>query len=826
VPSIPDDYYAGIIVFYHGEQIVKDSLPSFLKKAQQNNAKLLLITSRTYAESPFLKQALKTYEEAHLLLYGDIFGVSAHEISVLTHMVHEAARTGKVSVHGSGLSETYPVYYADVLQGILHILLSHGGPKVGLLYPRTPVPQIHLARLITKLFPHATIMFIGQEERARQELPQPEGETLVADPYPLSEKLHHVAAFTKVPGVRLPKPRKRRFGSSSRRFLPFGIILAGFAVLLPFITLMFFLFGLLSLKVALTAAKRGELPLAHARAETAHSFLSLAQASASLPVALSRPVGVADMADDYLKRVQAADTAAGVVAALAAAGEAGQHLRASAAREEDLLALTYQLKQAIFGLGELRADQALPAAYQAELATYQPAITRASGLIESLPVLAGLGQERTYLVLFQNNMELRPGGGFIGSYGLLTVKNGGVSRFTVHTVDDADGQLTGAITPPFALERYLGASHLFLRDTNFGVEFGRNAAAAAELLRLSTDTRVDGVIAMDVSFLRSLLRVTGPVYLPAYNENVNAETFYLTAQKHAEANFFPGSSQKQDFLQYVGQAMLRTLTERPDLPATALLTTMEQAVSEKHLMIALAEPGLMRVMTENGLAPSVQPSGEERRADIADVIGVFDANLGTNKVNYYLKRSFSQHVSVQADASREGTMTVLYTNTSAVNSPFGGDYQNYVQVLLPETAEVTGISLNGVEQTLVPAVTSSRVFRAERFVPPAGLEVERTTTDGRSLTGFFLTVPAGTRKSVAISYRLPALHPLPSHFSSVLRVIKQPGTDFDPYGLVLDYDPSFTLVQAPVFASRTENTLRVTQELASDMILPLTFSKE
>ena len=36
--------------------------------------------------------------------------------------------------------------------------------------------------------------------------------------------------------------------------------------------------------------------------------------------------------------------------------------------------------------------------------------------------------ERTYLLLYQNNLEIRPGGGYIGSFGIVKVKNGSATK--------------------------------------------------------------------------------------------------------------------------------------------------------------------------------------------------------------------------------------------------------------------------------------------------------------------------------------------------------------------------------------------------------------
>src|SRR5687768_6184359 len=54
VPSIPDDYFSAVVVFYHGEKALAESTPALLKKAKQNNAKLLFISPLEFSGAPFL----------------------------------------------------------------------------------------------------------------------------------------------------------------------------------------------------------------------------------------------------------------------------------------------------------------------------------------------------------------------------------------------------------------------------------------------------------------------------------------------------------------------------------------------------------------------------------------------------------------------------------------------------------------------------------------------------------------------------------------------------------------------------------------------------
>src|SRR5258708_31859868 len=68
-------------------------------------------------------------------------------------------------------------------------------------------------------------------------------------------------------------------------------------------------------------------------------------------------------------------------------------------------------------------------------------------LIKIVPELLGMNGKKTYLLLFQNNTELRPGGGFIGAYGLVSFDKAKMGQITIHNTYDADGQLKKHIEP-------------------------------------------------------------------------------------------------------------------------------------------------------------------------------------------------------------------------------------------------------------------------------------------------------------------------------------------------------------------------------------------
>ncbi len=119
-------------------------------------------------------------------------------------------------------------------------------------------------------------------------------------------------------------------------------------------------------------------------------------------------------------------------------------------------------------------------------------------LSDDLPILLGLDQTRTYLVLVQNNHELRGTGGFITSVGELSLFEGKVVDFSFvdsYAIDTQFGQYPRA---PLPMQRYMNIEMLLLRDANWSPDLPTTAQIARSIYAQETGRAVDGVITVDL----------------------------------------------------------------------------------------------------------------------------------------------------------------------------------------------------------------------------------------------------------------------------------------------------------------------------------------
>jgi hypothetical protein len=332
-----------------------------------------------------------------------------------------------------------------------------------------------------------------------------------------------------------------------------------------------------------------------------------------------------------------------------------------------------------------------------ELADLRANILVAKTFAERAPLLLGSAKPTSYLIIFQNNMELRPTGGFIGSFALASFDGGRLGNLDVQDVYSADGQLKGHVDPPVPIKKYLGEGGWYLRDANWDPDFPSAAGRIEWFLNKEIDKSVDGVVAVDLEVAKTLLRITGPIELQDFNEQIDAENIYEKTQAEVQSEFFPGSIKKASFLSALSKSLLASGIEL--LKSSRVFPVQETAklLNGRHLQLFFHDVQLQKAVSKLGFSGEVLIPFCSGNC-YADWLALVEANLGVNKANYYLKRSAELGVSL-FDGKIERTLAVNYENTANPISGPNGIYKNYLRVLLPQNINISGAFLKSGEST-------------------------------------------------------------------------------------------------------------------------------
>jgi len=431
--------------------------------------------------------------------------------------------------------------------------------------------------------------------------------------------------------------------------------------------------------------------------------------------------------------------------------------------------------------------------------------------IKLLPEMLGLdGKRREYLVLFQNETELRATGGFIGSYGILSFQGGKLLNFDVKDIYEADGQLKGHVEPPAEIKTYLGEANWFMRDANWNPNFTKASGDIQWFLDKEINRKVDGVFGINLAVAKSIVGVIGEVNVPDFKEKITKENLYEQAEFYSENKFFPGSTQKASFLGSLGKQLFENIKELNAKEQLNLAVVLIDLLEKNEIQLAFNNKEAAKTTADLSWNGGIYNGKCSQENCFSDYLFVVESNLGVNKANYFLYRNIEQVVDINVNfVSR--VLKINYENTAKDNNFPGGDYKNYLRVYLPTDVNLSQISLiDGNNSSLKKVYTSD--------------ELRISEVGGKKEVGFLVTVPVLNKKTVEIRYSSKN-NLSGDKFSYLNYVQKQSG--FGDTGLVtlvsfpLDWQPS----QVEPQASMVGGKLLFNQKLDKDIKMGVELGK-
>ncbi len=303
--------------------------------------------------------------------------------------------------------------------------------------------------------------------------------------------------------------------------------------------------------------------------------------------------------------------------------------------------------------------------------------------------------KKKYLIVFANNMELRPGGGFIGSFAVLETRYLGVSNIRIYDVYDADGQLRFHIEPPEAIKKYLDQPHWFFRDSNFSPDMLENYQVAKKFLKMElNENDFSGMVVITTSAIEKMLGAFGEIYLPDYNETITKENFYIKTQFYTQKNFFPGSLNKKRFL----SSLMNQFIANIDLAdPVKLLLAIKEALDEKFIAAYFENQSIQQIFNKyywSGRIISPKCLVGKSQNCVLDYFFPVDANLGVNKANFYIKKAIEVVLKIDKDGSVVSNFKYSLRNDSPAETFPGGTYKNYFRLFVLKNIELAYAKAN------------------------------------------------------------------------------------------------------------------------------------
>lgn len=389
---------------------------------------------------------------------------------------------------------------------------------------------------------------------------------------------------------------------------------------------------------------------------------------------------------------------------------------------------------------------------------------------KSLPYLAGIEAPKNFMIIFQNDKELRPTGGFMTAYSIIRVDKGKFSPVASEDMYGLDAKYKPTVPAPEPLIKYIKGPYVLspnlrLRDMNWSPDFGASMinfkTAAAE----SGITEIDGIIAVDTQILVNILDVLGPVGVPGFGTySTQEEPECKCPQVIHELESFAdvegpvvwdpvsgeivyqpkNADNRKKIIGPLMNSIIASALSSPKEKYPLLFMAFLKSIREKHVLFYMFDSEVQGSLSGFGL------DGKIKDYD-GDYLHVNDANLGGRKSNLYVTQEVSQEISIE-NGEAVKTVTLTYKNPMKHDGWLNSVLPNWVRLYVPKGSEL--LTIEGLEEKQQPYEDLGKTVFA----------------------GFFQLRPEGISK-VTFKYRLPF------KVSGNLKMFiqKQPGTNAPLY---------------------------------------------
>jgi len=327
----------------------------------------------------------------------------------------------------------------------------------------------------------------------------------------------------------------------------------------------------------------------------------------------------------------------------------------------------------------------------------QDLITQGQGLIGIVSWLLGVDHARHFLVQTMDRGELRPGGGFTGLYGLLTIQNGRMAPFSLQDVTELDyagnGVELGRQAPP-QYSSWMKFGYWGLRDANLSGDFPTTAKLAMQVFQEEGGGPVDGNIALTPTVIAHILNVIGPIKVPQYNETITAQNLedklhyyqqdFGAIRLQRQITGTNNAATRKAFTSLLGHLLLDKVRHEPVKVLVKIMQNAVKDIQSRDLEIYFTNPLAEGWMIQHGYSGGMDTFSKQ------DGFMVVQSNISISKASQYVHTTEQDNISfdAQGGAYHNLTITLDYKQTGPV---YGYDtYADYIRVYAPANAQLQG----------------------------------------------------------------------------------------------------------------------------------------
>ncbi len=322
------------------------------------------------------------------------------------------------------------------------------------------------------------------------------------------------------------------------------------------------------------------------------------------------------------------------------------------------------------------------------------------------------------LVLLQNPSEMRPAGGFLGSYADVTITGGSIARVDVHDIADVDLAFKKKIIPPKPIQ--LEVTNWRPADANWFFDFPTSASKTIQFfeesdLYANTSTTFDGAIAVSPRVIQDLLGVTGPIAVGKPTTTFASSTLLIQIQKIVQDGQWQNATYPKQILRDLSSALLTRLASSTDEQKKELITMVGDWITKKDVMVYFKDPVLESSFDTYGASGGVYDLPQKFNGDY---LAVVDANINGQKTDLYVTSTvvYSGQINLDGTLGVHLAITRKHSGNKSPYSWYKATNNDYLQLFVPDGSTLANASGGLQKKITAPINYEAKGYLADPLV--------------------------------------------------------------------------------------------------------------
>lgn len=416
----------------------------------------------------------------------------------------------------------------------------------------------------------------------------------------------------------------------------------------------------------------------------------------------------------------------------------------------------------------------------------------------------GHKKAKKYLLVFQNNSEARPTGGFIGTYGILDLDEGRIKNLFIDGVFDLDGQLVEKIIPPAPIQKISTAWSM--HDANWFADFPSSAKKVSLFYEKAGGETVDGVISLTPTVMEKLLALTGPIEMPQYGVVLTSENFLDTIQYKVEVDYDKKLNEPKKILADFAPVFLDRLWQVWPEKSKYIISAISESLSQKHILFYFSDEKLQSIFSGQNW------TGEILNAD-KDYLSVVNANINGYKTDKVISQKIyhTSRISEEGEIINSVKITRIHAGGKSSYDWYNKVNADYMRVYVPLGSELISAKGHTLETVQPPIDYEDQKFKTDYDVAAQESGIKRHSSgtqiffeSGKTVFGNWVYVSPGETVEVVYEYKLPFKIDLAGSNSSYSLLVQKQSGAFD-----CDFESEINLPESAKVEWKYPETLKI-----------------